>query len=66
MILLVFETTSGLSGDWRESSHFPMKEEIQVQALANILGCRVKIFQKFILACLWALNTRHWKYGMAL
>ena len=40
MILVVFE--AGLTVNWRKSSIYPIKEVTQIQALANILGCRIE------------------------
>ena len=42
MILVVLEAVSGLAVNWRKSCIYPIKEVTQIQALANILGCRIE------------------------
>ena len=46
MILVVFEAVSGLV-NWRKSCIYPIKEVIQIQALANVLGYRIENSQLF-------------------
>ena len=41
IILVIFEA-SGLKVNWRKSSIFPIKEVQQIQALANILKCKIE------------------------
>lgn len=42
MMLEIFEATTGLKVNRRKSNIFPVKEVLQIQVLANILGCRVE------------------------
>ena len=42
IILVIFEACSGLQVNWRKSSIFPIKEVQQIQALANILKCKIE------------------------
>ncbi|KAG5590841.1 hypothetical protein H5410_041355 [Solanum commersonii] len=42
VILVVFETCSGLKVNWRKSSIFPIKEVHQIEVLASILKGKVK------------------------
>ena len=47
MILVVLEAVSGLAVNWRKSCIYPIKEVIQIQALANVLGYRIENSQLF-------------------
>ncbi|KAH0765964.1 hypothetical protein KY285_001835 [Solanum tuberosum] len=42
LLLLFFESTSGLKVNWRKSNLFPIKEVLNIQSLADILGCKVE------------------------
>ncbi|KAH0634712.1 hypothetical protein KY290_035831 [Solanum tuberosum] len=42
LILILFESASGLRVNWGKSSLFQVLEVPQVQSLANILGCRIE------------------------
>ena len=42
IILVIFEACSGLKVNWRKSSIFHIKEVQQIQALANILKCKIE------------------------
>lgn len=65
-ILLFFEASSGLKVNWGKSNLFPIKEVTNILNLADILGCKVENMPTVYLVCLWEMNTRAYKFGMAL
>ncbi|XP_015078155.1 uncharacterized protein LOC107021959 [Solanum pennellii] len=58
MILVVLEAVSGLAVHWRKSCIYPIKEVTQIQALANVLGCRIEKLPTVYLGTLLGNNHK--------
>uniref|UniRef100_A0A0V0IBM1 Putative ovule protein n=1 Tax=Solanum chacoense TaxID=4108 RepID=A0A0V0IBM1_SOLCH len=56
LILVIFEACSGLKVNWRKSDIFPVKEEQQIQSLADILKYRIEELPTIYLGMLLGAN----------